>query len=719
MSTPAALEKRARVGTLSVPGLSAQPLLTTGLAALVCAVAFSADSGLQLARTTPSEIGLTLLGGAAVAGSLLLAPRRERVWGAGTVALMLALAVLTALSMTWAANPSDAWFEANRTFAYLAVFAGAAALAHAAPHRWGALLGAITLSAVVISAYAVATKILPAALNPDETFARLREPFGYWNSVGLAAALGVPGLLWLGSRRTGHQTLNALAYPALGLALLTILLSYSRGALLAAVVGAGFWLATVKPLRLRGAAVLLSGTAGAGIAAAWAFSQGAISDDRVPLGLREQAGLQLLVLMLALVAVLTLVGLAVGFVAVARPPGARTRRRIGVVLLVGLALVPVAVTARMAVGEQGLGDSISSRWKSLTDPNASLPVNDPSRLTTSGSVRARYWDEALRIFADNTAVGVGAGGYATVRKRYRTADPAVRTAHGYVVQTLADLGLAGLAVSLALLAAWLANAAAATGLARIVMGGGAGVARRRPGPHRRWRVVRGDRAQTSSPERIGLLTLVAVVLAFGVHSLVDWTWFVPANAAVALLAAGWIAGRGPLGSVATRRSHGSLSERLRAGFAERSRAICAAAVVVVALLAAWTVWQPLRSDTIAQRSLETLESGDVAAARAQAMTAHDRNPLAVDPLFKLAKIEEQAGGRQIQARAALEQAVRLQPANPETWIALGSYELRSDRPQAALTASRRAVYLDPRSSRPIGVFLDARKQIAAARAPEK
>ncbi|MEA2139617.1 MAG: hypothetical protein QOG56_2767 [Solirubrobacteraceae bacterium] len=691
MSTPAALDDRARVGTLSVPGLTAQPLLTGGLAAIFCAVAFTADGGLQLDRAAPTEMALVLGGGLAVAGSLLLAPRRERLWGIGPLALLVALAILTALSMTWAANPSDAWLEANRVFAYVAVFAAAAALAHAVPGRWGAVLGAITLSAVVVSAYAVATKIAPGLLNPDEQYARLREPFGYWNSVGLMAALGVPGVLWLGSRRTGHQTLNALAYPALGLLGLTMLLSYSRGALLAAAAGAAFWLLTVKPLRLRAAAVLLVGATGAGVAAAWAFSQGPLSDDRVPLGLREQAGLQLLVLVVVLLGVLTLAGLCVGFVAAARPPSPRARRRIGVVLLACLTLVPVLVAGRLALSDDGLGGSISSSWNSLTDPDTVLPVNDPSRLASSGSVRARYWDEGLRIFEDHVLEGVGAGGYATVRRRYRRVEQAVRTAHGYPVQTLADLGIAGMAVSLALLAAWLASAARATGL-RL---------RRRRGP-----------AVAATPERIGLLTLVAVVVVFGVHSTIDWTWFVPGNAIVALLAAGWVAGRGPLGA-ATRRTHGRLDERLRAGLHERSRAICAGAVVLLALLATWTVWQPLRADGLAQRSLDTLLSGDVAAAREQAQHAHELDPLAVDPLFKLARIEQQAGRRQIQARAALQEAVHLQPANPETWIELANFELRSGHARAAMTASRRAVYLDPRSSRPIGVFLDARRQIAA------
>ena len=77
------------------------------------------------------------------------------------------------------------------------------------------------------------TKVFPGALNPDEIYARLREPFGYWNSVGLIAAMAVPGCLWLGARRSGHAALNALAYPALALLLVGLLLAYSRGSLLA------------------------------------------------------------------------------------------------------------------------------------------------------------------------------------------------------------------------------------------------------------------------------------------------------------------------------------------------------------------------------------------------------------------------------------------------------------------------------------------------------
>ena len=43
-----------------------------------------------------------------------------------------------------------------------------------------------------------------------------------------------------------------------------------------------------------------------------------------------------------------------------------------------------------------------------------------------------------------------------------------------------------------------------------------------------------------------MLTMLAVVLTFGIHSTIDWTWFFPGVTIPALVCAGWLAGRGPL-----------------------------------------------------------------------------------------------------------------------------------------------------------------------------
>ncbi len=42
-----------------------------------------------------------------------------------------------------------------------------------------------------------------------------------------------------------------------------------------------------------------------------------------------------------------------------------------------------------------------------------------------------------------------------------------------------------------------------------------------------------------------MLSMLCGVVVFGVHSFVDWTWYVPGDAFVALVCAGWLAGRGP------------------------------------------------------------------------------------------------------------------------------------------------------------------------------
>jgi O-antigen ligase len=164
------------------------------------------------------------------------------------------------------------------------------------------------------------------------------------------------------------------------------------------------------PLRLRGAAVLLCGFAGAIPVALWAFSREGLTTDRLPTDLRGPAGHQLGVLLVVMVIVLTVVGLAVTYRALSDPPGPLARRRIGTVLLVLLALAPVVFAGYLFTTDRGFTGSISHAWTTLTDPHASTPPNDPSRLTAIGSVRSRYWNEALKAFRDHPVFGVGAEG---------------------------------------------------------------------------------------------------------------------------------------------------------------------------------------------------------------------------------------------------------------------------------------------------------------------
>ena len=653
----------------------------------MAAVALGAGGGLQLGRTTSVEIALQAVGGLLGALALLLTGAR-RLHGGLALALFVLLAGLTGLSIVWAVQPADAWLETSRTLAYLATFGAGVALVRLAPARWGALVGATVVATVVVSVYALATKTFPTALNPDETFARLREPFGYWNAVGLMAALGAPGCLWLGARRHGHAAVNALAYPVLALLLVTLLLAYSRGALLALAIGCGVWFVVV-PLRLRGATVLGVSALGALLVVAWVFGQDALSSDDVPLALRETSGHEFGLLLIAMSAALTVAGLAVGFRAARRAPGRAIRHRTGTVLLVMLALVPVGAAVGLALSDRGLGGSLSEGFEQLFDPNASAaasPDNGKSRLTAVGSVRARYFADSLTIFSDRPLLGAGAGGFATDRPRVRPDELDVRHSHGFVFQTLADFGVAGAAISLALLLAWGWAALRATALL--------------PG--------RGRPRPVVDAELVALRTLLATVVVFGVHSFVDWTWFVPGPAVLALVCAGWLAGRGPARSVRGEPLLAPTALRpWRDAVRDRSPTLLALGLVVATGVIAWATYQPLRSANTADAALVALDDGNVRQARELTVRASEIDPLTVEPLFNLAVIEAR---RPAVARQALERAVQLQPQNAATWLRLAEYDADIGDEGGALAALRAALYLDPKNTDAVSLFLEVSRR---------
>ena len=668
------------------------------VAAIFCLITFYAKGGLELESMTAVEMMLTVGAGLAVAAVVALAPAGRRAYGLWPAGLLLAFAALSALSVVWSVQPDHSWQDSGRLLAYSGVFAAAVALVRVAPERWPAVLGGIALASVVVCAYALLTKIFPASLAPSDSFARLEEPYGYWNALGLTAAMGVICCMWLGARRSGHALVSALAYPAAGLLLLTLVLAYSRGALVALAIGLVLWFCLV-PLRLRGAAVLIVAGACAAAVAAFDFSRHALSAEGVALAQRTSAGHQLGALVLAMVLALTIAGIAIGFLDARRAPSLLLRRRVGALLLALIALALVGFAGALAHSSRGFTGSISHAVSVLTNPNAKTPPNTPGRLTAVASVRARYWKEALQIYDAHPVLGVGADGYQTARLRVRTETLEVKHAHGFVVQTLADLGLVGLAIALALLLAW--------SLA----------ARRSTHPL--------DRRSSYSPERVGMLSMLCLVVVFGVHSFVDWTWYVPGDACVALLCAGWLAGRGPLAGAAHERQpldsrrdqdepgmRGKGARGFAAALLRRSgpyRLALAGAAIVLALLAAWSQWQPQRSEDARQEALALLASSP-RRAQAAAHTAVARDPLSAEALLTLASIQQTAGQPAI-ARATLQRAVRLQPSNPQTWVALGKYDLSAGDFEAAVKELQAAIYLNPESIAPEAIARGEREAI--------
>ncbi len=663
-------------------GVGRQGLIAVCLAAALVLVAFVTKAGDELSPNTWAQIVLILIGAAAAISVLILGAAGRRS-GLGSLILFAALAALTALSITWSVIPDASWLEANRTLSYLAVFGTGIACARLLPNQWRSLLGGVALFATALSAYALLVKVFPATFAPDDSLGRLSAPFGYWNATGLVAALGLPACVWLGARREGPAALRAAAPAAIAVLVTVVVLSYSRSAVLASAAGLALWFVVV-PLRLRGAFVLALGGLGAAAISGWALATHPLTHDHVALGSRTTAGHGFGVVIVLVLLALAAAGLAGAFFVDRTVLPAPMRRRIGKVLIGLVALLPLAGIVALAASQRGFTGEIAHVWSTLTTTKESVGDN-PGRLIELGSSRARDWNDGWSVFKHDALHGVGAAGYATARLRYSDSIFRVDHAHSYIAQTLADFGVLGIIVNVGLLIAWW-------------------LAARRP-----LRVGEAGAAGRGAPERIGLLTLLCVVVVFGVHSTIDWTWFIPGTALPALLCAGWLAGRGALDAPVGRRA-----ERVKLSLRPAVGLACTA-LATVTLLAAWAIWQPLRAQDATNSVLTELTRGDTAAAFTDARDAASRDPVSVQPLWLLAELYSRIGDEHA-AHAELVKAITLQPDNPATWQQLGVYDVQHGQPHKALGVLEHAQRLDLGSVQTAQAITQAKTPLAAIKA---
>jgi hypothetical protein len=280
--------------------------MAVAVAALLTLLALTSMAGADIGSTW-SEIGLTAVG-AGVGVGVIVFGARSTASGGVVVGLFAVLTAFTALSVIWSIRPDQSWLASNQMLAYLAAFGGAAGLARICPGRWPAVIGGLAAMATALSAYALLVKVFPT-LDTTDTLGRLQAPFGYWNATGLCAALGLAPCVWAGARRGGHFALRALSIPASAILISVVVLSYSRSAVLAAVVALAVWFWTV-PLRLRGALVLLFGGASAAVISIWFLSNSTLTTDNLAAATRSSAGHTF-----GLVAALTLAALTIAGVA--------------------------------------------------------------------------------------------------------------------------------------------------------------------------------------------------------------------------------------------------------------------------------------------------------------------------------------------------------------------------------------------------------------------
>ncbi len=554
--------------------------------------------------------------------------------------LVSAAAVLlvawTGASLGWSIVPDRSWEVFNKTVVF-AVFLGLGLVLAANAGRIAAQLGASLLAAClgVVLVWALASKAIPALDSSGDTVARLNVPVDYWNTLALLADAALAFAVWLGVRGGASWRRVAGAPLAYGSAL-ALLLTVSRAGLAAAVVVLAVWLLLSPDRRLEGALFLVATVLPAAIVAGWAFTRpalveaGATHADRVSDG----AGFGALALVGAGVAA-ALVHLGAG-----RNLGGDDRRRLGRGLLGAAAAAIVVGVVALVIA---VGNPVTRAWHQVTAPCSEV-VNSPNRFGTLSSSRLCWWTEAWRVFARKVPLGAGAGSFEVARKRFRTNAATVTEPHSVPLQQLSDGGVVALLLFLGL--AGSAGAACVCGVRRL-----------------------------EGPERDAAVALCGLPVAYGVHALVDYDWDFLAVTAPTMLSLGVVAAAGrPLLELRTR-----------------PLVVAASALVALSLLASFAF--PRLAVRSNRAAIDAIDARHLAKAKDDADRSRFFDPLSVDPLYTLGGIAARRGDAR-EALARYVQAVRLQPENPDTWYALGSYEFFAGNMCAAYRFLNNAYTLD-------------------------
>jgi uncharacterized membrane protein YidH (DUF202 family) len=616
----------ASVSVLFSSGSSGGRLVWLGLAALCLAVA---------------------LGVAALAGLPRPALSREALLALG---FLVAFVSWNGISVLWSIEGDRSWAYLNRGLAYAAFAVVGLALG---PYlrRWSYVLTGVLALPL---GWALLGKAVPA-LGGSGRIARLSSPIGYWNALGLLFAMALPLALLLAARREHPHWLRTGGIIYVYALVVGLLLTYSRGGVLAAGAAVVLWLVLGTPRVESAAALLLGGGAGLGVAV-WAFSRPGLAEDGQTHALRVHDGAWFAVVFcLAAVAVGALAYL--GSLAEERRPLSDLRRQ-----LLGRVALGVLVVG-VVVGLVGL--VVESKPQGWFREFAAQPI-DPTQqagpqhlANASSSSRWLWWKEAWHAWNGQPWRGTGAGTFELTHRLLRTNNIVVTEPHNVPLQFLTETGLVGFFLAL------VSIGAAAVGVVR------------------RLRGLRGG-------ERAAAAALAVLAIAYVLHSLVDFDWDFVAVSAPFFLSVGALLG-GPL-----------VRDEPHLVWTPVPAAVGAA--VALSLLTPW----------FAQRSTDSAQTaigdGRPVQAYREARDARSLNPLALDPLLVQAAALEQLGDFQ-GARLLYIDGVRLQPLNWRSWYWLGRFEEGQQDWVRAIQPLERSVELDPLNPLPAAELQQARSHI--------
>jgi hypothetical protein len=573
-----------------------------------------------------------VLGLGAAFGSL---PQRRPSRPALVAALaLLALAGWTALSLLWTDSAERTTAEAVRVLGYAGLVILIGCTFGACDRR--IVVGALTAVAGVVCVLALVSRLAPDLLSSGTYRAgfhpsRLDYPFNYWNALGCWSAMTLATALAF-SVDAQARWVRAAALALASLTPVVAYLTYSRAAL------AGAALAVIAVIALsarRWLAVWHAAVVAAGATAVILTIRASPEIARAT----GTAGRGTVVVALILAG---LAALAIAAVEPAERIGAlRMPRRAWRTTLagVGVALLLAGIVFGPPLAR--------SAWRSFEHPTE-VRTEDPSqRLTSLSGNRRDLWAVAIDLFEAHPLDGIGAGTFEFAWNQDPRRSSHIVDAHSLYLEALAELGLPGGLLVLAVFGVLLTAA------------------------------LRAPPREVGGTARAATAGAAAAFLVFCVAAGVDWMWESTAVCALALV----------LGTVAVADRAPAVA---RVRWPVRVGVPIAAAAAIAVQLPLFTAASAIRSSQAAVR-----EGRFVDALRA-ATDAAESETWGASGYLQRALVLEQVG-RLGPAEAAARRATELEPENWQLWLVLGRIRAERGRVQSALAAVARARSLNPRS----------------------
>lgn len=556
---------------------------------------------------------------------------------AGALALF---AVWTLLSPLWSNAPARALIEFDRVLLYLLALLLFASWPRSATSP-ALLLRSLAAGAVAVCVVGLLTRTLPDLLTiaPAVQKERLSYPIGYWNALGLLAALGCLTCLHLSSCRDEPRAIRVLAAAALPTLAATLFFTFSRGPLAALAVGLLVYALVARPRLWFGAALAIVPSSALALAISYDAELLASKDPTTAAAAAQGHWV--------LIGVVLCTGLAAGLRLLLtrhepRPPRVSLGRR-GLAYAAGAALIAVTATAAVA-GPSAWGE-LRDQYQRTVRPDVRQTGDYRDRFTDPGLARLDLWGVAIDAFRAAPLHGQGAGTYEVVWAEQRPADYLSVDAHSLVLEVPAELGLVGL----------LLLAGGSVALLVVLVGR-----------------VRDD-------ERGLYGAVLALFAVWGVHAGVDWDWEVPAVTLWLFMAAGCVVAGS--GTAAPARAGPSRAVRVAMGLG------------CLALLASPV--QIARSQAHLLESLGAYRDGDCTRAAKEAresLASLDERP---QPHAVLAY----CALRERRPQAAIERMERAVSLDPRDWeLRYGLAIVRASGGRDPRPAARAALRLNPREA---------------------